>query len=163
MWIFKSWNNNFFFRWKNLQMFLLWKGFQTIVTTSTTYKITYWYVYFIFLYNFLIIQKFLHIKTIIHQHYNNLTCFFNKTVGDWKPNMNNEFLCLLSFKSCSLKKEKQTVLKFFSNCNSLKKSNHIWLMVTNWCYYKSQTFILASFCNFPWARVDLNLKCISKS
>ena len=49
------------------------------------------------------------------------TCFFIKSVGVWKPNMNNEFICLLSFKSCSLRKEKQTVLKFFSNCNSLKK------------------------------------------
>ena len=39
------------------------------------------------------------------------------------------------------------------------KSNHIWLMVTKWCYYKNQTFILALFYNFPWVSVDFNAKC----
>jgi hypothetical protein len=116
-------------------------------------------VCFFFIYIF-----FYYSKISLHQSKNSSTLqqfqlvFFIKSVGDWKPNMNNEFLYLLPFKSCSLKKEKQSVLEFFSDCNSLKKSNHIWLIVTKWCYYKHQTFILAFFCNFSWIRVDLYQK-----
>ena len=66
---------------------------------------------------YILLCFFYYSKVSAHQINNSSlisTCFFIKTVGDWKPNMNNEFLCLLSFKSCSLKKNPKSRLSWKS-------------------------------------------------